>query len=142
MVRKRKQESILVSPLIESRRFHEQCLRFCFNAFTRVKKAKRQLEVWMQYTEDDGNMDDDKYKLFNFSSLSQSWGLYWNHTEINIKAIYDKPYKVRILLSLTFLVRSKQEKIQKNNIFCCLFWRFFMIDFQKSRYSGTTKVFL
>ena len=93
--KKKIQKSVLESPLIETRHGHVQCLRFCFNAFTRSKTARRSLDVWMQYMDNSTKkMENTKHMLFNFSSLNEEWGLYWNHTEVNIRGNYNKYYKV------------------------------------------------
>jgi len=52
----------------------------------------------MQYADNKTmKMENTTYMLFNFSSLTEQWGFYWNHTEVNIKGIFNKHYKVLLL---------------------------------------------
>ena len=91
VLRNKVEESILVSPRIETRRGFVQCLRFCINAYTLIKDAKRSLDVWIEYEQEQSSK---KTNIFNFTSPLQNWSMYWNYTEINLRGSHNGFYKV------------------------------------------------
>ena len=112
---RRPKHTVLVSPLIETRKNLVQCLQFCFNAYTVFDNARRQLEVSIEYFDKNGtSLKEEAEVLFRFKGLKEKWSIYWNYTEKNIIGKHDGFYRVSFFFISIFIFMLK---------FCFTFYR-------------------